>query len=126
MTERDYILATDSARLMAAIEALRNVMPSERVPESEMRQVLRTLIRWNDATFAAIEIARDDEEEAHPRPRVSLRALGELVGCSHAFLSQARAGKVRIRRSWAEKIADVAKDMPATTQTWPAGWADEE
>jgi hypothetical protein len=65
-------------------------------------------------------------EKGQPESRPpSLRAIAKALGCTHGFLSQARAGDSRIRRSWARKIAKWRKDLPATTETWPAGWAQE-
>jgi hypothetical protein len=60
------------------------------------------------------------------RVRVSLRAVAEAVGVSHVLLSRARAGKRRIRKSIAEKIAAITPDLPATRKTWPLGWVDED
>jgi hypothetical protein len=57
--------------------------------------------------------------------RVSLRAVAEAVGVSHALLSKARAGQRKIRRSLAERIAELTPTLPATKKTWPLGWVDE-
>lgn len=67
MTEKDFMLATDVARLMAAREILINVMPSERVPEAEYRQVMSTIFGWQSATLGAIHVRRD-EEVKEPAP----------------------------------------------------------
>ena len=56
----------------------------------------------------------------------SLREVAKMLGCTQGFLSQARAGLTRIRLSWAERIAAVRPDLPATKKTWPKGWAPEQ
>jgi hypothetical protein len=56
----------------------------------------------------------------------SLREVAKMLGCTQGFLSQARAGTTRIRLSWAERIAAVRPDLPATKKTWPKGWAPEQ
>jgi hypothetical protein len=57
MTENDYILATEVARIQAAKLLLNNVMSSDRVPGDERRSVLEALTRWEVATYEAIERA---------------------------------------------------------------------
>lgn len=57
--------------------------------------------------------------------RVSLRAVAEAVGVSHALLSQARKGTRRIRKSMAEQIEALTPSLPATKKTWPKGWIPE-
>lgn len=63
-------------------------------------------------------------EEWRKPPNMS--ELAAMLGCHRSFLSQARSGLSRIRLSWAERIAAVRPDLPATTKTWPKGWAPEE
>jgi hypothetical protein len=56
----------------------------------------------------------------------NMSELARMVGCHRSFLTQARGGLTRIRRSWAERIAAVRPDLPATMKTWPKGWAPED
>lgn len=64
MTELDFLLATDVARLMAASAILREVMASDRVPAADHQAVLRMLFDWQEATFKAIQVRRDETEAA--------------------------------------------------------------
>lgn len=68
---------------------------------------------------------RDTVVTGKRQVRVSLRAVAEAVGVSHAYLSQARKGLRRIKRSTARQIAAITPDLPATEETWPKGWAKE-
>lgn len=64
MTEDDYILASDTARILDAQKILREVMPSQRVPEAQYREVMKTIGAWEDATFAAIHRRREETTAA--------------------------------------------------------------
>lgn len=64
MTENEYLMATDIARILAAKDLVKSL--SARIPEAEHQQVLRTLQSWQDATFEAIHRARDATEGPGP------------------------------------------------------------
>ena len=49
---------------------------------------------------------------------LTLRMLAERVGCSHALLSAARAGRYSIRRELAERIQSLV-GFQATRENWP-------
>lgn len=69
------------------------------------------------------------QDQGPPAKPPTLRDLAKWLGCTHGFLSQCKSGTSRIRKSWADKIASVRPDMPATLGkkgTWKAtSWADE-
>lgn len=69
-------------------------------------------------------VAEESAEEWRNPP--NLTELATMLGCHRSFLSQARSGLTRIRKSWAERIAAVRPDLPATKKTWPKGWAPED
>lgn len=55
----------------------------------------------------------------------SLSEIAAVVGCSREFICLARAGKRRIRFSWAKEIRKAFPSLPATDRTWPRGWSLE-
>jgi len=56
----------------------------------------------------------------------NMSELAAMLGCHRSFLSQARSGLTRIRKSWADRIAAVRPDLPSSMKTWPKGWAPED
>ena len=71
------------------------------------------------------EMAEPAQSEQWRKPP-SMSDLARMLGCHRSFLTQARGGLTRIRRSWADRIATERPDLPATKKTWPKGWAPEE
>ena len=94
--------------------------------EAERLEVSARLIERHGLLPARDRSGNTEPVVTREHARVSLRAVAEAVGVSHAFLSQARSGKRRIRRSLAERIARITPDMPANRKTWPLGWVDED
>jgi hypothetical protein len=92
-----------------------------------LRGDLRDLRMLLDPTYQSVTVPDVQAAKAEKwRNPPSLRELAAMLGCSQSFLSQAKVGLTRIRKSWADKIAEVHPAMPATRKTWPKGWAPEE
>jgi hypothetical protein len=72
------------------------------------------------------EMAASAQTSEEWRKPPSMSDLARMLGCHRSFLTQARGGLTRIRKSWAKRIAAERPDLPATKKTWPKGWATEE
>lgn len=58
----------------------------------------------------------------HDGIEVTLRALAKVTRVSHAYLSLALHGKVRIRREVAQAIYLIVPELTVTEKTWPRGF----
>ena len=55
----------------------------------------------------------------------SIRELARRLNYAQSTLSRALRGLDRIPYSLAQEIEKLRPDLPATSATWPKGWADE-
>lgn len=122
-------MTEDLRRALAAIAtAIAEAAKAGRWDEVDrLRGDLRDLRIALDPTYHSDTV--DDMQVAKVdgwRKKPSLHELAAMLGCTQGFLSQAKSGLTRIRKSWADKIASVRPDMPATKKTWPKGWAPEK
>lgn len=92
----------------------------------DVKEELERLTAANHSRTVKGKMVGADAKEQDWRKPPSLREVAKMLGCTQGFLSQARAGTTRIRLSWAERIAAVRPDLPATKKTWPKGWAPEQ
>lgn len=84
---------------------------------------LGTVSTWVMPLAARVRIARgrkstDDLVIACARSGITLRLLSDRLGCTHALLSQARRGKISIRRNLAKQI-EALVDFKASKENWP-------
>jgi hypothetical protein len=117
-------LAAEGRIAEAVVESVRAQRYRE-VAEEMRRASGKRLDRANRTVTVPTSMASAAVAEEWRKPP-SIRELAKMLGCTHGFLSQARSGATRIRKSWAERIAAARPDMPATKKTWPKGWADEQ
>ena len=66
MKERDYIIATNRAKITMALGILRDVLPANNVQEygvmcNEISQIKASLSRMESRLFSMIEIAEEQE-----------------------------------------------------------------
>ena len=65
MKERDYINATDLAKVRAAESILRDLLPTisiDAITDEDYGQVMKTLYKWRTALFEAIQGEEDERE----------------------------------------------------------------
>jgi hypothetical protein len=114
-------LAAEGRIAEAVVESVR----AQRYREvaEEMR---RALTGTKQSRTVRNEMAVPAQTSEQWRKPPSMSDLARMLGCHRSFLTQARGGLTRIRKSWADRIATERPDLPATKKTWPKGWAPEE